>query len=123
MPCTANSRSTSSATKSKSNISNPGSTGQANKTFVSISTPATLHPKADDGYTLAHADAGIRRFWIDHGIACRKIAAAMGAAQGNPCINNVWVPDGSKDTPASRKAPREQLGRCSRCGVPAGLRP
>ncbi|MCA9181173.1 MAG: L-rhamnose isomerase [Planctomycetales bacterium] len=67
------------------------------------------HPKADDGYTLAHADTGIRRFWIDHGIACRKIAAAMGTAQGNPCINNVWVPDGSKDTPANRKAPRERL--------------
>ncbi|MEO8268738.1 MAG: L-rhamnose isomerase [Aureliella sp.] len=67
------------------------------------------HPQADDGYTLAHADKGIRQFWIDHGIACRKIAAAMGAAQGNPCINNVWVPDGSKDTPANRKAPRERL--------------
>lgn len=67
------------------------------------------HPKADDGYTLAHADSSIRQFWIDHGIACRKIAAAMGTAQGNPCINNVWVPDGSKDTPANRKAPRERL--------------
>ncbi len=67
------------------------------------------HPKAADGYTLAHADSGIRQFWIEHGIACRKIAAAMGTAQGNPCINNVWVPDGSKDTPANRKAPRERL--------------
>jgi len=67
------------------------------------------HPKASDGFTLAHADSGIRQFWIEHGIACRKIAAAMGAAQGNPCINNFWVPDGYKDTPASRKAPRERL--------------
>ncbi|QDS94995.1 L-rhamnose isomerase [Roseimaritima multifibrata] len=67
------------------------------------------HPKAADGFTLAHADEGIRQFWIDHGIACRKIAAAMGKAQGNPCINNFWVPDGYKDTPASRKAPRERL--------------
>ena len=67
------------------------------------------HPKASDGFTLAHADAGIRQFWIDHGIACRKIAAAMGAAQGNACLNNFWVPDGYKDTPASRKAPRERL--------------
>ncbi len=67
------------------------------------------HPKAADGFTLAHADAGIRQFWIDHGIACRKIAAAMGAAQGNACLNNFWVPDGYKDTPASRKAPRERL--------------
>lgn len=67
------------------------------------------HPKAADGFTLAHADEGIRQFWIDHGIACRKIAAAMGKAQGNPCINNFWVPDGYKDTPANRKAPRERL--------------
>lgn len=67
------------------------------------------HSKASDGFTLAHADDGIRQFWIDHGIACRKIAAAMGAAQGNACINNFWVPDGSKDTPANRKAPRERL--------------
>lgn len=67
------------------------------------------HPKASDGFTLAHADSGIRQFWIDHGIACRKIAAAMGIAQGNPCVNNFWVPDGYKDTPASRKAPRERL--------------
>ncbi len=49
------------------------------------------------------------QFWIDHGIASRKIAAAMGEAQGNPCVNNVWVPDGYKDSPASRKAPRERL--------------
>ncbi len=67
------------------------------------------HEKAADGFTLAHRDAGIRQFWIDHGIACRRIAAAMGEAQGNPCVNNVWVPDGFKDSPASRKAPRERL--------------
>ena len=67
------------------------------------------HAKAADGFTLAHRDAGIRRFWIDHGIACRKIAAAMGAAQGSACVNNFWVPDGYKDTPASRRAPRERL--------------
>jgi L-rhamnose isomerase len=67
------------------------------------------HPNAADGFTLAHADSGIRQFWIDHGIACRKIAAAMGAAQSNPCINNFWVPDGYKDVPADRKAPRERL--------------
>jgi L-rhamnose isomerase len=69
------------------------------------------HPKSSDGFTLAHADEGIRKFWIDHGVACRKIAAAMGAAQGNPCVNNFWVPDGYKDVPACRKAPRERLAQ------------
>lgn len=67
------------------------------------------HKKANDGFTLAHPDPGIRRFWIDHGIACRKIGAAMGEAQGRPCITNVWVPDGYKDTPANRRIPRERL--------------
>ncbi|MGB7344124.1 MAG: L-rhamnose isomerase [Pirellulaceae bacterium] len=67
------------------------------------------HANAADGFTLAHADSGIRKFWVDHGIACRQIAAAMGQAQGNPCINNFWIPDGYKDVPASRKAPRERL--------------
>lgn len=67
------------------------------------------HQNASDGFTLAHPDDGIRQFWIDHGIACRQIAAEMGRAQGDPCINNFWVPDGFKDTPASRKAPRERL--------------
>ncbi len=67
------------------------------------------HEKADTGFTLAHSDAGIRQFWIDHGIACRKIGAAMGEALGTPCVTNVWIPDGFKDTPASRRIPRERL--------------
>lgn len=67
------------------------------------------HPHASDGFTLSHADPAIRQFWIDHGIACRRIAAAIGAAQTNPCLNNFWVPDGYKDSPANRRAPRERL--------------
>ena len=67
------------------------------------------HANAADGFTLAHTDPGIRQFWIDHGIACRRIAAAMGKDQGSPCLNNFWVPDGYKDSPANRKAPRERL--------------
>lgn len=67
------------------------------------------HPKADDGFTLAHADAGIRRFWIEHGQACRRIGAFFGQQLGSPCVTNVWIPDGYKDLPADRKAPRERL--------------
>lgn len=67
------------------------------------------HPKAAEGLTLAHPDTGIRAFWIDHGIACRRIGAAIGEALGSPCITNVWIPDGSKDTPVDRKGPRERL--------------
>jgi L-rhamnose isomerase len=67
------------------------------------------HPKAADGFTLAHPDAGIRRFWIEHGIACRQIGAAMGKALGSPCVTNVWIPDGYKDTPIDRLSPRRRL--------------
>lgn len=67
------------------------------------------HPKASDGFTLSHRDKAIRQFWIDHGIACRKIGASIGKRLGKTCITNVWIPDGYKDTPADRKAPRERL--------------
>ena len=67
------------------------------------------HPLAKDGFTLSHADAGVRRFWVDHAIACRRIGAAMGAALGTPTVTNVWIPDGHKDLPADRKGPRERL--------------
>jgi L-rhamnose isomerase len=67
------------------------------------------HPKADSGFTLASRDEGIRRFWIEHGIACRKIAEHMGRQLQSPCVTNVWIPDGYKDVPADRKGPRERL--------------
>ena len=67
------------------------------------------HPMAASGYTLASADPKIRDFWIRHGKASRKIASALGANQGTPAVNNTWIPDGSKDMPASRLAPRERL--------------
>ncbi|NWG14042.1 MAG: L-rhamnose isomerase [Acidobacteria bacterium] len=67
------------------------------------------HPKAADGFTLAHPDPGIRRFWIDHGIRCRQIGAAFGRELGKTCLTNLWIPDGMKDTPADRRGPRERL--------------
>jgi L-rhamnose isomerase len=67
------------------------------------------HEKADDNLTLSHPDQGIRDFWIEHGRRSRDIAARMGAALGSPCVNNVWVPDGYKDTPVARMAPRQRL--------------
>lgn len=67
------------------------------------------HPKAASGFTLAHPDAGIRRFWIEHGIVCRRIGAAMGRELDKTCVTNLWIPDGYKDTPVDRKGPRELL--------------
>lgn len=67
------------------------------------------HPKANDGFTLAHPDAGIRRFWVEHGIVCRHIGAAIGQALGSPCVTNVWIPDGFKDVTVDRRTPRRWL--------------
>ena len=67
------------------------------------------HPKADDGFTLSNRDADVRRFWIDHGIACRKIAEEMGRQLGTPAVTNFWIPDGYKDVTVDRKGPRELL--------------
>ena len=67
------------------------------------------HPKAESGFTLSSADDQVRRFWVEHGIVCRKIGAAMGKQLGTPCITNLWIPDGYKDVPVDRKGPRQRL--------------
>jgi L-rhamnose isomerase len=51
----------------------------------------------------------VRKFWIEHCIRSREIGAAMGHALGSTCVTNVWIPDGMKDTPADRRAPRARL--------------
>ena len=66
------------------------------------------HPKSGD-LSLAHPDSAIRAFWIEHTKRCRRIADAMGKAQGNPCIMNIWVHDGLKDLTVERKRYRELL--------------
>jgi len=67
------------------------------------------HPKADDGFTLSHPEKEIRDFWVNHGIACRRIAEVFGRETGQPSIINHWIPDGIKDTPADRWEPRARL--------------
>ena len=67
------------------------------------------HPNAADNLTLSHPDSAIRAFWIAHGIACRRIGAVIGRELGTPCVTNLWIPDGMKDTPIDRVQPRERL--------------
>jgi L-rhamnose isomerase len=67
------------------------------------------HPNASDNFTLSHRDRAIREFWIAHGVASRRIAAAIGRSLGTPCITNLWIPDGMKDSPVDRVGPRERL--------------
>jgi L-rhamnose isomerase len=67
------------------------------------------HPYADDNFTLSSKDGMIRNFWIEHVKRTRKIAAEMGKQLGTPVINNIWIPDGSKDTPVDRNTHRTLL--------------
>lgn len=67
------------------------------------------HPKAASGYTLSSADDSVRKFWIAHGRASRRVAQAIAKKLGSPSVNNHWIPDGAKDAPADRWGPRERL--------------
>lgn len=67
------------------------------------------HPMVKDGFTLASPDEKVRRFWIRHCTASRKIAQQIGEALQDEVLNNVWIPDGLKDVPADRLGPRLRL--------------
>ncbi|MHC5080389.1 MAG: L-rhamnose isomerase [Planctomycetota bacterium] len=83
----------------------------ARKRGLGLDFNATLfaHPKADGGFTLSHRDAGIRAFWIEHVQRARAVGAHMGKKQGTPCIHNLWIPDGMKDTCVDRAGYRARL--------------
>lgn len=67
------------------------------------------HEKAADDLTLSHPNEEIREFWINHCIASRKIGEYFGRELGNPCLTNIWIPDGYKDIPSDRLTPRKRL--------------
>ena len=79
---------------------------KSNRHGLDFNPTCFSHPKAADGMTLASYDEGIRKFWIEHCIACRKIGEHMGRELGTTCVTNIWIPDGIKDSPADRKTPR-----------------
>ena len=67
------------------------------------------HPMVKDGLTLSSPDENIRKFWVNHGIVSRKIAAYFAKELGGQAVNNVWIADGFKDPPADRLGPRLRL--------------
>ena len=82
---------------------------KANNHGLDFNATLFSHDLADDGFTLSHTDGRIRQFWIDHCIATREISAYFGSELGTASINNIWIPDGYKDMPADRLAPRQRL--------------
>lgn len=67
------------------------------------------HPMADSGFTLSSEDPAVRRFWIDHGKACRRIGEYFGRELGQVCVTNHWICDGSKDVRIDKLGPRVRL--------------
>lgn len=67
------------------------------------------HPKADSGFTLSSKNKEIRKFWIEHVKRCRRIGDFVGGKLTSPCIHNLWIPDGSKDTTVDRWTHRALL--------------
>ena len=66
------------------------------------------HPNAET-FTLSSPDEEIRKFWIDHGKACIRIAQYFAEELNTYSLVNIWIPDGYKDVPADRMAPRARL--------------
>jgi len=67
------------------------------------------HPMVKDNLTLSSPCETTRAYWVRHGIACRRIAAAIAKKLGGSVLCNVWIPDGFKDVPADRLGPRMRL--------------
>ncbi len=76
--------------------------------MLDFNSTSFSHPKSGN-LTLANPDDGIRGFWIEHTKRCRAIAEGIGKAQGDPCIMNLWIHDGSKDITVCRMKYRQML--------------
>jgi len=67
------------------------------------------HPMVKDGLTLTSPDENVRTYWVNHGKCCIEIAKYFAEETGVPCVVNIWIPDGFKDVPADRYAPRARF--------------
>jgi len=81
---------------------------KANRLSLDFNSTSFSHPKSGN-LSLANPDKEIRNFWIDHTKRCRAISEEIGRQQGNPCMMNLWVHDGSKEVPTNRLRYREIL--------------
>ncbi len=82
---------------------------KANNHGIDFNPTCFSHPMADSGFTLASLDENVRDFWVQHCINSREIGGYIGKQLDNPCVTNVWIPDGYKDTPVDRTKHRELL--------------
>ena len=81
---------------------------QENGMKLDFNSTSFSHPKSGS-LSLSNPDKGIRDFWIEHTKRCRAVAEEMGKRQGDPCIMNLWIHDGSKDITVNRMLYRSLL--------------
>ena len=79
-----------------------------NNMKLDFNSTSFSHPKSGD-LSLSNPDKGIRDFWIEHTKRCRAIADEMGKRQGDKCVMNLWIHDGSKDMTVNRMKYRALL--------------
>lgn len=82
---------------------------KANDVKLDFNSTFFSHEKSSSGYTLSDFNPATRAFWKEHLRRCRRIAAEIGRQQGDPCIHNIWIPDGEKDKTVSRHEHRRLL--------------
>ena len=82
-------------------ISTPGFQNLIQNTTAQVSIETGLKAVGRPLFTLAdkHADEETRKFWVEHGIRCRKIGEYFYKTTGKPCVINHWTPDGDKEFP------------------------
>jgi L-rhamnose isomerase len=81
---------------------------KANDLGLDFNPTCFSHPLSEKA-TLSHPDAAVRKFWIDHCVASRRISEYFGTELGTPAVMNIWIPDGDKDLPFDRIGPRKRL--------------
>ena len=67
------------------------------------------HKMVKDNLTLSSPDEEVRKFWVEHGKRCIEISEYFAKELNQPCVMNIWIPDGYKDIPADRLTPRKNF--------------
>ena len=83
--------------------------GKKNGVAFDFNPTCFSHPMASDGLTLSSPNEEVRKFWVNHCIACIRISEYLATEQASPCAMNIWIPDGMKDVPADRLGPRARF--------------
>ena len=66
-------------------------------------------PMVVDGLSLSSPEKRVRDYWIEHCQNSIKVSEYIAKELKQPCLCNIWVPDGLKEVPSDRIGPRKRL--------------